>query len=260
MSTYGKIAREIELSAISHLQAFYGKEAEVVDLGPKHGYDFELIHSDGTFAIGEITWLQNGTRFATAKAINKFETQNMVPLFPGSRCWAVRIKDEARVNSLIRELPSLIFKIIALDLLEYHDHETWRKDEIAKDCRRLGILHIQSSPSIFVDMAFIRPNGGGGIIPMGYSGLARKLEELLAGGLKSNWIKLKSTNANEKHLYLRMGTLIPYNLQDTLLQEMPEPEISNIAFPEGISHIWLDGGGSPMRNILWRRDGENIYF
>lgn len=262
MNTNREISRKIELSAIRHLQNFYGTRAKVVDLGLGPDHDFEIFHSDKTLALGETTWLENDARRSMTNAIEKLENQNLVKLSPGSGCWSVRLEHGAHVNTLKRALPKLVFAMIALEQLEYRVHESWRKDVIAEECRRLEILHIQPTRSISLDVAFIRPNGGGGIIPSNYSGLAEKIVELLAGVKRSKWKKLidRDKRANENHLYLRLGTLIPPTLWEPLLIDNPEHEISDIGFPDGITHIWLEGGGDQMRNILWSKDNGNFFF
>lgn len=263
MSTYSHEAREIELSGLKHLQDFYGRNATVKDLAHTSGHDFEIIHSNNHLGIGDITWLENPLKRSLSKAISKKANPYFVNLKAGSGFWSVSLEDHADVNRIYRELADLVQKMIALDTFYYENLDTSRKDEIAQDCRYLGIARIRyanSSTPDTPDQAYVRPKGGGGSVPSDYSRLAKEIEELLRGQVKSSWTKLINKPAEEKHLYLRLGSLIPLLSAEALWIEVPPAEICDISFPEGISHIWLEGGGQERRNILWRRDDENVFF
>jgi hypothetical protein len=78
--------------------------------------------------------------------------------------------------------------------------------------------------------------------------------------VRSNCLKLIELDSNEKHVYLRLGDLVP-NLQTWALANEREPvEIPELEFPDEISHIWLESGSVQSRNILWERGMKPKYF
>lgn len=260
MSDYSKLAREVELSGLRHLKAFYGDRAKIVDLADSSGYDFQILHSNSSLGIGEFAWLEDKVKFSAWKALTKQEQHHIIPLKPGSGQWALSVKHESRINTLYRDLPALVEKMMNLGTYRYEIYDTWPRDETAQACRDLGIIYIHQIEDSELDQAFYLLEGSGGMIPNDLSLLAKCIEDLFYGDFSDCWEKLSGTLSEEKHVFLKVGSLIPFNLSDTLRTDRNPVAISNITFPDRITHIWLEGSDESMRNVLWRREDSNTYF
>ena len=104
--------------------------------------------------------------------------------------------------------------------------------------------------------------GEAGAVPWDLTPLRDTILRLLQENekVRSNCLKLVGLEADEKHVYLGLGDLVP-NLQTwALLTEREPVEIPELDFPDEKSHIWLDCGNGQIRNILWERGRKPRYF
>jgi len=261
VSKRSKESEAAERSGLNHLREFYGETAEIEDLTDTHSYDFKIIYPNQTYGVGDITWIVKQDRKQLSVEVNKHTEGRQVKLPADFGFWNVTLEDDAHVKQVLRKLPTLLLKMIALEQTSYWSIENWVHNEITQECQTLRINQIRRYDFIREDLAWIHLKGGSAIIQQNYEELATVIFKILSKDKPDIWEKLlKDIDAVERHIYLRLGSLVPFGVSDSLIIGNSPDEICEIQFPEGITHIWLEGSSPEMRNILWRRDDANVYF
>lgn len=261
MSDYGKESRQVELDGISKLKEYFGSTATVVDLGHTDGYDFEIHYSDGKKAIGEFSWLAEPKSYEMWKAIHKREEPQQISLPEGWGYWGLTLNKPININVLENLTPKWITEVLETGQDHIELYEGWPNTEFARRLRGYGITRIYKF-SDDVDKVFYMVMGEAGAVPWDLTPLRETILFLLQENeiVRSNFLKLVGLKADEKHVYLGLGDLVP-NLQTwALLTEREPVEIPELDFPDEISHIWLDSGSEQIRNILWERGRKPRYF
>jgi|GEM_PF-7022472 len=261
MSKRSKESQEAERSGLNHLRKFYEATAYIEDLTDTPGYDFKIIYPNQTYGVGDITWIVKQDRKQLSVEIDRQTGGRQLPLPPNFGFWNIALEDDAHMKQVLRKLPTLLLKMMALEQTIYSSIENRAHNEITQECQTLRINQIRRYDSIPEDLAWIHLKGGSAIIQQNYDALAGVIFKILSKSKPDIWMKLlKDVDAAERHIYLRLGTLVPFGVSDSLIIGNSPDEICDIQFPEGITHIWLEGSSPDMRNILWRRDGVNVYF
>jgi hypothetical protein len=145
------------------------------------------------------------------------------------------------------------------DHLEVHDG--WPNTELAHNLRDIGVSRINKVSDGY-DKAIFLHMGIAGVVPPELIPLRDTLQLLLEENdkVRSNCLKLVGLDSDEKHVYLRLGDLVPYLQTWALFTEREQVEIPELDFPDEISHIWLGSGSDQIRNILWERGSQPRYF
>ena len=261
MSHYSSESRDIELEAVARLSEYYSADYRVFNLGETSGYDFEIHHAqNGLVGIGEVSWLEDPIKKSAWTALRKQKELHKIPLHHGQGYWSMSLKHSANINLITRILPDLINGMLLANQTERQIYETWPPDSISNTLRELGIEYLRKVDNFKneKDECFFLFEGSGGVIPQSLEPLADFILELLNSKFSDCLRKLDIGMNLEKHLYLKMGSYLPFNLVEPLGRHNPLVDIGNFKFPNGITHVWLIAANDNFRSVLWNK--QSIYL
>ena len=261
MSIYGQESRQVELDGITRLQGYFGESATVIDLGHTGGHDFEIHYQDSRLAIGEFTWLVEPKSLEMWKAILKRDDPQQIALPTGWGHWVMTLGEPININQLENLATKWISEVSATGRDNIELHDVWPNTVLARKLRGFGISRIHKF-SEEPDQITFMVMGKAGAVPWDLIPLCGTIIELLSENptVRSNFEKLQGKKADEKHVYLRLGGLVP-SLQTWALYTEREPvDIPEINFPQEITHVWLESGNDQVRSILWEHGNNPKYF
>jgi len=261
MSDYGQEARQVELDGISQLSNYFGDNAKIIELGHTGGHDFEIYYLDGRKAIGEFSWLAEPTSYEMWKAIVKRDEPQQIQLPNGLGYWGIALNKPINIKVLENLAPGWIVEILATGADHIEIQESWPNDALSRKLREFGVSRIHKHSDEFDKILFM-VMGKAGAVPSDLVPLRDSISHLLKNNekVRSNCLKLIGVESDEKHVYLRLGELVPH-LETWALWKVREPVvIPEIEFPEAISHLWLESGSKEIRNILWESERKPKYF
>lgn len=261
MSLYSSESREIELEAIARLRRFYSSDHKIIDLGQTDRHDIEIHHSkNGLVGIGEVTWLEDPIKKSAWNALVQQKDHHIIPLNTGQGFWSMSIKHSANLNLITRKLPGLISLMLKDNQTERQIYETWPNDPISTSLRDFGIEYLRKveNQNYDRDECFFLFEGSGGLIPQSLEPLADFVLELLNSKFLDCLRKLEIEGDLDRHLYLKMGSYLPFNLVEPLARKNPIIEIGKFNFPNGISHIWLIAANENFRSVLWHKGNQYL--
>lgn len=258
MSDRGELARETEQEAIQLVKTYLADLALVKDLSDSQEYDFEIYYKDGRRGIGEIGLLANPAYESAWAALRSREKQHFVSLPSGQGTWGTHLYG----NPSIKRFESEISEIIAE--LNYHGADEFyigmhpEMRELSKKCEALGIQYLLKHNNIPEDqVVYFLDMGQPIFIDSTLESLVKSVEAaLFQGDFQDSWKKLEAHSSDEKHLVFKCGSLIPLNHQQVLLKSEPTPDIPDISFPKGVTHIWLLPRYVEAFGLLWSVDGK----
>lgn len=262
MSERGELAKETERAAINLLSTCLAGMATVYDLSDKQAHDFEIHYNDGRRAIGEIGILANPQYESALAAMRTREKQHFVDLPDGYGTWGTHLYGNPNINRFELEVPRLIDELNKYEITQFQVGMHPELRELSQHCEALGIQYLVKHDDYpgnqvvyFLDM------GQPIFIDSTLNSLVKCVEAaIFDGNFQDSWKKLEAHDSDEKHLVFRCGSLIPLNHQHVLLTLEPAPEIPDINFPIGITHIWLMPAYLEAPYIYWSSEGEKKFI
>ena len=262
MSVRGELAKETEQAAINLLTTYLADLATIHDLSDSQDYDFEIHYKDGRRAIGEIGLLANPQYESALAAMRAREKQHFVDLPDGYGTWGTHLYGNPNINRFELEVPKIIAELSRNGITQFQIGMHLELRELSQHCEALGIQYLVRHDDYpgnqvvyFLDM------GQPIFIDSTLDSLVRSVEvAYLEGAFQDSWKKLETYHSDEKHLVFKCGSLIPLNHQHVLLTLEPAPEIPEIHFPLGVTHIWLMPAYLEAPYIYWSSQGEKKFI
>ena len=262
MSEYGPLSRETEIEAIEIIGSHLGRAGAISDTGMQKQYDFDIAYQDGRTAIGEIGLLEDEDYRKSWNSLTSQKEHHIVHLPEGYGVWSVRVAKTANGKHFRAEIGNFIKELIQADSTEIVISQTWPRTPLSEYGRSLGILHLHKIDYVKEDFVFYTIEHSSDFsIPDSLNPLVEKVQILLhEGACQDSWQKLLPYEADEKHVYLKCGSLISFNLQEHLLLRRDPPSIPDFLFPDGITHFWLRSIFLESRTILWINGGQKTFI
>ena len=252
MSVYSPESRQVEIDGISKLQDYFGDSATVIDLCHTGGHDFEINYRNGNKAIGEISWLVDPKTIEMHKAILKREIPQQLPLPIGWGHWVITFVGPVNINQLENMAPKWISEVLETGKNSIEIYDGWPITELAKMLRAIGVCRVRKVSDEPDQLNFFQMEKAGAVPPE-LDDLCDSLNLLMEKNsiVHSNGKKLLGKDANEKHIYFRLGSLILDKQIWGLHVDRKPVVIPGLNFPPEITHIWLDSGHEQFRSVLW---------